>query len=162
MPTAQPPHKSPVGIASAADRLEMCRLAVAGNQRFEVDDREIVRGGASYTIDTVRQLRQSGWESVHWLIGADMVNILPTWRLAHDLLPEVHFVIMARPGWNFDFHILPPEFLVLQNNVVEVPQIDISATEIRRRVGAGLAIDFLTPPAVVSHIDQKKLYRNPA
>ena len=147
MPTAQPPHKSPVGIASSSDRLEMCRLAVAGNRLFEVDDCEIRRGGASFTIDTARHLRQCGWESVHWLIeGADMLNILPTWRLAHDLHGGSSLCRqVARPGWRFDFHTFPAEFQVLQNNVVNVPQIDISATEIRRRVGAGLPIDFSSP-----------------
>ena len=147
-------------MASADDRLAMCRLAVAGNPLFEVDDVEVRRAGPSYTIDTVRYLRTAKrWEHVNWLIGADQVAALPRWREPAALLREVNFVVMARPGWSFDWHTLPPEFRVLQNNVVEAPLIDISATDIRRRVRAGEPIDHLVPPAVADYIQSHNLYR---
>ena len=163
LPAGNPTHRGEqADLAEAKDRLEMCRLAVAGMAGFEIDDRECRRAGATYTIDTARELKREGWAEVVWLIGADMVNTLPKWHEAEALLREVRFIVMARPGTRFEWDKLPASVRELERNVVEVPQIDISATEIRRRVGAGLAIDFLTPPAVVSHIDQKKLYRNPA
>jgi len=161
IPSATSPHKvGHADMASADDRLAMCRLAVAGNPLFEVDDVEVRRAGPSYTIDTVRYLRTAKrWEHVNWLIGADQVAALPRWREPAALLREVNFVVMARPGWSFDWHALPPEFRMLQNNVVEAPLIDISATDIRRRVRAGEPIDHLVPPAVAGYIRERGLYR---
>jgi nicotinate-nucleotide adenylyltransferase len=159
IPTGIAPHKLDAPPASAADRLEMCRLAIFGQTGFELDDREIRRSGPSYTIQTVRELKESGAAEVAWLIGGDLVSGLPTWREAGQLIQEVKFILMARPGWRFDWPSLPPEFQNLRQNVVGVPQIDISATEIRRRVLKGLPIDFLTPPAVCRYIAERKLYR---
>jgi nicotinate-nucleotide adenylyltransferase len=159
IPTAIPPHKQANrDLALAADRLQMCKLAVAGTKDFATDDREIRRGGASYTIQTVHKLKGEGWDQVAWLIGSDMLGILPQWHQAQELLREVRFVIMARPGWNFDWDSLPAAYQHLKAQVVEVPQIDISATEIRRRVKSRIPIDFLTPPAVVEYIRDRKLY----
>ena len=74
------------------------------------------------------------------------------------LMEEVHFVVMARPGWSFDWDALPPAFRVLRERVVETPRVDISATDIRRRVRVGKSIDDLTPPAVVRYIHEHGLY----
>ena len=101
-PAGTPPHKkTDAGLASAVDRLEMCRRAVAGIPGFVVDGRELERSGPSYTIDTARELRKEGWDEVVWLIGADMLNSLPTWHEPEALLREVRFVVMARPGTTF-------------------------------------------------------------
>jgi nicotinate-nucleotide adenylyltransferase len=88
-----------------------------------------------------------------------MLKNLPTWRDPQALLREVDFVVMARPGWSFDWETLPELFRVLRERVVETPLIDISATQIRRRVRAGRPIDFLTPEPVVRYIQQSGLYR---
>jgi nicotinate-nucleotide adenylyltransferase len=160
IPTGVPPHKqSAKDIASPQDRLEMARRAIENIPRFEVDDREIRRPGPSYTIQTARELRQSGIDRVNWLIGADMLNTLPTWHEPAALLAEVHFIIMARPGSAMNWESLPPEYARLRDHVVQVPRIDISATEIRRRIKAGLPIDFLTPPGVCRYIEDRKLFR---
>jgi nicotinate-nucleotide adenylyltransferase len=159
IPTGVPPHKqSQQDLAAAADRLQMCRLAVEGAAGFEVDDLELRRAGPSYTLQTVRQLKQIGWDEVTWLIGADMVSLLPAWHEPEALLAETKFVIMARPGWSLDIESLGPKFQSLHGQVVQVPQLHISATDIRRRVGAGLPIDFLTPEKVCRYIQQRKLY----
>jgi len=149
-------------MASAEARIAMCGLAIADDRGFEVDDIELQRPGPSYTIDTVRQLTARGNGPIHWLIGADTVAQLPTWHEPAALLHEVNFLIMARPGWQIDWSSLPPAYQTLKANVVEVPQIDISATDIRARVGAGLPIDYLTPPKVICFIDEHALYRAPA
>ncbi len=168
IPAGSPPHKPPHGpgqtdLANPQDRLEMCRLAIAGSAGFEIDDRELRRPGPSFTIDTARQLRQEGWNEVIWLIGSDMLNFLPRWHEPEALLAEVRFLIMARPGATLAWSQLPPAFQKLQKDVVEVPQIDISATIIRKRVRANLPIDFFTPAAVCRYIAEHKLYRdNPA
>ena len=159
IPSAQPPHKpDSADLASAADRLAMCRLATAGSALFEVDDIEMRREGASFTLDTGRELKARGIDPIHWLIGADMLMYLPRWHRPLDLLAEVHFVVMARPGWRIDWSKLPQEFQRLRGHVVGVPQIDISATEIRRRVAAGEPIDQMVPPAVAHYIAQRRLY----
>src|SRR5688572_25793218 len=102
IPSAQPPHKPDVSqIADSSHRLAMCEAAVRGEPFFEVSDIEVTGQGPSYTIMTARELRKRGWEKVSWLIGADMVRILPQWHQPEALLNEVEFVAMARPSWAF-------------------------------------------------------------
>jgi len=159
-PAGSPPHKpAHPDLAPQQDRLEMCRLAVAGIPGFEVDDRELRRTGPSYTIHTARELRKDGWSEVSWLIGADMLNTLPSWHEAQTLLREVRFVVMARPGFQFAWESLPTPFQSLRDNVVPVPQLDISSTDIRNRVRVGLPIDFFCPPAVCRYIHDHRLYQ---
>jgi len=81
-------------------------------------------------------------------------------RREDALLREVNFVVMARPGWSFDWHTLPPVFRHLQDHVVEAPLLDISATDIRDRVRAGKSIDRLVPRAVADYILARNLYRD--
>lgn len=165
--SADPPHKPrqtgrPVDLAAAEDRLAMCRLAVADDPLFQVDDLELHRTGPSYTLDTVRELRRrdglSPNEPIYWLIGADSVSQLPTWHKARKLVNEVEFVVVARPGFRFDWGSLPDAFQKLERAVVEAPLVDISATEIRRRVSAGESIEGLTPEAVATYIREHRLY----
>ncbi|MGB7157906.1 MAG: nicotinate (nicotinamide) nucleotide adenylyltransferase [Tepidisphaeraceae bacterium] len=159
IPSATSPHKlGHADMAAATDRLAMCKLAAAGNDLYEVSDLELTRTGPSYTIDTARALREWGWDEVNWLIGADQVPALPRWHEPAALLREVNFLIMARPGWSFDWNTLPPEFHVLQDRVVQAPRIDISATDIRRRIRHGHPIDHLMPAAVADYIRDHKLY----
>ena len=146
-------------MASAGHRLAMCRLAVQGDPLFEVDDLELTRSGPSYTIETARQLRRRGWNDVHWLIGADTVPLLPDWHEPDALLQEVTFVVMARPGHVLDWPMLPAYLQALANNVVAAPLIEISASDIRRRLAAGRPIRYLTPPPVEEYIARNGLYR---
>ena len=159
VPSAQPPHKpDAANMAAAAERLAMCRLAVAGDPQFEVDDLELHRSGRSYTLDTVKQLKARAEKEIHWLIGADMLLYLPYWHQPRQLLAETHFVILARPGWMLDWNVLPAEFRHLEKNVVEAPLLEISSTDIRDRVAAGKSIDYLTPPGVCRHVRERGLY----
>jgi nicotinate-nucleotide adenylyltransferase len=160
VPSALPPHKLQASeLASPQDRLAMCRLAVEGEALFEVSDLELTRSGPSYTIDTVRQLRRSGWDHVSWLIGADMVSILPQWHEPLRLLREAELVVMARPGWSLDWEALPEPYRALREQVVEAPLVDISATMIRRRVADGRSARYLTPDGVCDYIARRGLYR---
>jgi len=168
IPCGQPPHKPRVAdLASPTHRLQMCRLAIQTSDstdsrraqvQFDISEIEIARGGPSFTVDTVRQLRSQGWTQVHWLIGADMLNYLPKWREPTALIREANLLIMARAGVPIDWNALPGEFASLKDNVVLAPLIEISSTQIRRRVRAGLSIDYLTPPAVVRYIHSHRLY----
>jgi len=160
IPTPQPPHKpQDPALAPPEDRLKMCQLATYQSSLFAVNDIELCLNGPNFTIDTVRELRRRGWQKVHWLIGADMLLYLPKWRQPADLLAEVEFVIMARPGWTLDWQQLPAEYRHLQRNVAEAPMIDISSTQIRNRVSQGLAVDYLTPEPVCLYIRERGLYR---
>jgi nicotinate-nucleotide adenylyltransferase len=161
IPSHQSPQKAADGqMACAADRLHMCRLAVAGLGGFEVDDRELRRPAPSYTIDTVRELNREGWPIVPWLLGADQAFSLPTWRQPLDLLRQAQFWVMARPGWPLDWQRLPPEYRNLAARLAPAPLIDISAADIRRRVAQHRPIDFLTPPAVCQYIMEQGLYQS--
>jgi nicotinate-nucleotide adenylyltransferase len=159
IPSAQPPHK-PVSadLASSADRYAMTALAIGNSALFEHSNIELKRKGPSYTIDTATELKRGGWGEINWLIGADMVQILPTWHQAERLLEEVNFYLLARPGWSFNWENLPPAYQKLRERVVTAPLIEISATEIRRRVASGKSIDYLTPPTVVEYIAERGLY----
>ena len=164
IPSGQPPHKTQAtDLAEASDRLNMCKLAIGSAAAtssvfFDVSDIEIARPGPSYTIDTVRQMYKLGISPIHWLIGGDMLNFLPNWHQPAALLKEVQFLIMARPGVAIEWDKLSAEFIPLKKNLVEAPRIDISSSDIRRRVQTGLSIDYLTPPAVVDYITARNLY----
>lgn len=162
IPSAQPPHKpGAADLAPAVDRLAMCRLAVETTEAsglFEVNDLELGRRGPSYTIDTARELTRRGFDAVHWLIGGDTLPLLGSWHEPDALLREVHFVVVARPGWQIDWTAVPTDYLPLGQNVVTAPLIEISATDIRRRAAAGKSIDYLTPPAVVRYIRERGVY----
>ena len=88
----------------------------------------------------------AGAGEVHWLIGADMLNYLPQWHCATELLKEVHFVVMARPGFAFEWSKLAAPFQQLRDHLVEAPHIDISATEVRRRVARASRSTNSCPP----------------
>jgi nicotinate-nucleotide adenylyltransferase len=137
----------------------MAGHAVADNALFDVSDIEAARPGASYTLDTARALKVLDGNPVHWLIGADMLLTLPNWHQPLDLLREVTFVIMARPGWSLDWDSLPAEYRHLAKNVVTTPLISITASDIRARVAAGRSIRYLTPDPVCQYIEQHALYR---
>ena len=159
IPTALSPHKLRADeLAAPEQRLAMCRLAVEGDPFFEVSDLELTRAGPSYTIDTARQLKRQGWDRVAWLVGADMVAILPNWHQPLDLLREVELMLIARPGWSFNWDSLPEPYRQLQTQVVEAPLIDLSATTIRRRVAEGRSIRYLTPDPVCQYIAVRHLY----
>jgi nicotinate-nucleotide adenylyltransferase len=159
IPSSQPPHKpADVELATATHRLAMTQCAVAGNGVFAVDGLEIARAGPSYTIDTARALRQKGLGRVNWLIGTDLLAQLQSWHEADALLEEVDFWVIQRPGTQIDWASLSPPLRALRERLLVAPLLDISATDIRRRVGQGKPIDFLTPAPVVTYIQQNGLY----
>jgi nicotinate-nucleotide adenylyltransferase len=159
IPSCQPPHKpGAVDLADAEDRLAMTRAAVKGNDLFDVDRLEIDRAGPSFTIDTARALKARGMDEVHWLIGADLLPQLHTWREASALMQEVVFWVIQRPGCPIDWQSLPPLVDPLRERLLVAPLIEISATDIRQRIALARPIDFLTPAPVVSYIKGHRLY----
>ena len=160
IPSAVPPHKPDAKeLADPPHRLEMCRLAVAGDVLFQVEDLELTRPGPSYTLDTARELRRRGWDHVDWLIGADMVPGLSNWHRPQDLLKEVTFLVIRRPGYDTARDAVSRLAQELPAQILDTPQVDISGTLIRRRLAAGLSIRYLTPDRVIDYITRHGLYR---
>ncbi len=155
IPATQSPFKPEFKPASAALRIRMLRLALAGQERVEVDEQETLRGGISYSIDTVRDYvaRFPGAE-LFWLIGADHVGSLPRWREAEQLAQLAEFVVIPRPGSS-------PASLPAPYRLRELRgfPLSLSSSEIRSRVGAGRAIRHLVPAAVAEVIPAEGLYR---
>lgn len=159
IPAGRPPHKdAAVAGAEATDRLAMCHAAVLGDPFFEVCDLEIRRSGRSYTVETVEALAGQMQRPIDWLIGADSLPTLPTWHRPLDLLRHAIIHYLARPGYEINWDELPEPYQGLRQNCLPAPRIDISSTDIRRRIAGGQPIDYLTPPAVVRYIRDRRLY----
>lgn len=164
-PAAMSPFKAGDSCASAADRLEMVRLALAGDPHSEASDIDIVRSGVSYAIDTVRLVRAANpGATVYFIVGADCAAGLHLWRDALSLLGECVFTIMTRPGAALPaddaaWGLPPPWPERLRAQAVEGRMCDISSSEIRRRVAEGRSIRNLVPDAVRDYIESRGLYR---
>ena len=154
IPASISPFKPGVQLASGTQRLRLLRLALAGCVGFEIDDREIVRGGISYSIDTVRAYAaEFPGVKIFYLIGADHIRKLPAWREAEELASLAEFVVIPRPGENLED--APPPFRC--SPLKGIP-IGVSASQIRGRICAGMPIDWLVPPAVAEAIRNNQLY----
>jgi nicotinate-nucleotide adenylyltransferase len=156
IPVGQPSQKTRT-LSDAADREAMVRLAIAGEPRFVLDRIELKRRGVSYTLDTVRELAaaEPGNEWV-LILGQDQYATLHTWRDWRELVSRVTLAIANRP----DVAAVPnPQIASVPHQMVKLPMMDISSTEVRRRVAAGQSIANLVPPAVASYIARRQLYR---
>jgi nicotinate-nucleotide adenylyltransferase len=164
IPAAVPPHKQAADVSAAAVRLELVRAAVAGNPGFAVSDLELRRGGPSFTADTLERIqREHGGAELFCLVGSDSAVQLDTWHDPPRLYRLATFVAMVRPGWpreRLDEWLdrqpagLRPRLLAL-----EVPALDIAASDLRRRMREGRPIRYLVPDAVRAVIDARGLYR---
>jgi nicotinate-nucleotide adenylyltransferase len=156
IPVGQPWQKSR-RLSDGADREAMVRLAVAGEPRFVVDRTELRRRGISYTLDTVRELAaaEPGTEWV-LILGQDQYASLHTWRDWRELLAMVTLAIANRPGAE---PAVNAQIAKVPHHMVSLPMMDVSSTEVRRRVAAGESIASLVPPAVASYIERRRLYR---
>lgn len=167
IPSAQPPHKDPSGLSPAMARLEMCRLAVAGECGLSVSDWEVQREGPSYTLATVEHFRASLGRDValYWLIGEDSLVELHTWYRATELVDRCTIVTARRPGATtprraeLETHFSAGQVGRLLEHVLETPRIDIAATNIRGRVRRGESIRYFVPEAVERYIMECGLYR---
>ena len=154
IPAAQSPFKLEASLAPASERLRLLRLALAGQSSCAVDDQEILRGGISYTIDTVQDyIRRFPSGKFFYLIGADHVQQLPRWRDAPELARLVEFLIIPRPGEMQ--RPLPEPF---QGRPLNGFPLGVSASQIRERVRGGLRIDLLVPRTVAEAIHNNRLY----
>lgn len=166
LPCAQPAHKPGHLLADAEARAEMVARAVAGDPHLRLSRIELERRGISYTVDTLRQLRGER-PAVEWsfIIGADTLPELVSWRQIEELLTLCAFVTMARPGQPSPTALrdrirLPdpwPDRLV--RGVIPGHLVDISSSEVRKRVAEGRSIRYLVPAGVADYIREHGLYR---
>ncbi len=174
IPSANPPHKGRADLSDVAHRLAMVELAIDGQRPlvgaepgFACDDCETKRTGPSYTFETVMHFRErlGPHAGLHWIIGADSLAELETWHRASELVDACNIVTVNRPG---DFQtdlstfgrVLGEQHVAkLKRGILQTPHIDISATDIRRRVAAAQSIRYLVPEPVRQYIEDHQLYR---
>ncbi|MCI0586892.1 MAG: nicotinate-nucleotide adenylyltransferase [Planctomycetes bacterium] len=169
VPAAAPPHKEGRDLAPAAHRLAMVALAVEGRPGLEACDLEVRRGGRSYTVDTLAEVRAlfPGAE-VFLVIGSDTLPDLPQWRDVHSILARTRVLAVLRRGHGRDAveglrcHFAPAEVESLAAGFLEIDPVDASATEIRDRLRRRLPVTGLLPPPVAAYIERNGLYRNGA
>ncbi|MDQ6720123.1 MAG: nicotinate-nucleotide adenylyltransferase [Candidatus Dormibacteraeota bacterium] len=160
VPAAQPPHRPPA-VAPAEQRMEMCRLATAGDPRFAVSDVELDRGGPSYTVDTLVELRRlHPSDELFLILGWDAARLFPTWRRPDEVRALASIVVVGRPGSK-----APGESDLKQVGLggegvtlCLEPTPDVSASEIRRAIAAGESIAGKVPAAVAKYIAAHRLY----
>lgn len=167
VPANQPPHKPTPGMASAADRLTMLQLATRGDPRFAVCEEELQRGGVSYTVDTLRRLRElHPGAGLHFIIGGDTLRELHTWKDIYTVLELCVMVTIARPGFRTEgldaegLRLDDPWPARLAANVVTGHLVAVSSTDIRARAARGWSVRYLVPDAVAQYIADGGLYRH--
>ncbi len=166
VPCNVPSHKDSAGLTPANHRLRMIELALQGNPRFQASDIELKRGGVSYSVDTVSQLISLYGEEtkIYFLIGADSLKELSTWKDYKKLLSLCTVVTAGRPDTDIDNWVAseetfsPEEIAVLKKHIAPTPLIDISSTEIRRRRREGESIRNMVPEVVERYIIKNNLY----
>jgi len=174
VPSANPPHREESPGAGPRDRLEMVRLATRANPRLEASDLEIERGGSSYTVDTLLEIRrrQPEWE-LFMALGTDAYNDISKWRRPGEVISLAHLVLLTRPGFSVDFLGPLPEALRTEYSregdmyrhsagatlrSMSVSALDISAGSIRSLVSRGLSIRYLVHSDVFEYIQRKGIY----
>jgi nicotinate-nucleotide adenylyltransferase len=157
VPTGQPWQKEGRQVSPSEDRYLMTVIATASNPRFSVSRIDIDRGGPTYTIDTLRDLRaERGDEAeLFFITGADALAQIMSWQDVNDLFKLAHFVGVTRPGHRLTGDGLPEDKVSL----VEVPALAISSTDCRQRVATGQPIWYLVPDGIVQYIAKRRLYR---
>ncbi|NYI40966.1 nicotinate-nucleotide adenylyltransferase [Demequina lutea] len=152
VPAHRQPFKDSTGHASPAQRIAMCRLAVEGDDRLEVSDVDIARGGLTYSVDTLTDLAaEHPGAELFFIAGADAVSRLSEWREPARLMQLATFVGVRRKG-------SPIPALTPPHLVVETPEVGVSSTEVRRRRRTGEPVRYLVPDPVAAYIAQHALY----
>lgn len=159
VPTGQPWQKGDRVVSPAEDRYLMTVIATASNPRFAVSRVDIDRPGPTYTVDTLRDLRETYGDKadLFFITGADALSKMLSWKDADQMFELAHFIGVTRPGFRLSDSHLPRDSVSL----VQIPAMAISSTDIRNRVAAGQPIWYLVPDGVVQYITKHNLYRQP-
>jgi nicotinate-nucleotide adenylyltransferase len=164
VPAGAPPHKRGRPVSAAADRVAMVELAIAGNPHFRLSRADVDRPGISYSVDSVRTIQAEvrSEARLYFIIGNDSLADLPSWHEPNLLLDLCQIVAVNRPGYPpFDLGRLESAIPRARERitVLEVPSLDVAASDIRRRVSDGWPITYLVPSAVRDYIAERGLYR---
>jgi nicotinate-nucleotide adenylyltransferase len=168
IPSGQPPHKGDRRVSPSEHRYAMTLLATEDNPRFEVSRVELDRGGLSFTVDTLQTLRESYGcaTEFYFITGVDAITEIFLWKSWKSLFDLCHFVVAERPGYDLkeffrqvrtygdDFYSKVGERV----HAMPCPLLEISSTDIRRRVAGGSSVRYLVPRAVADYISKTGLY----
>ncbi len=167
IPAFQSPLKPDGKPTDSKDRIEMLKLAIGGHPQFEIDTREIERGGLSYTVDTIRSLQADQPGHAWFLImGADSLIDLERWKEPTELCRLTIPVVVARggmqpPDFNHFAKFVPKERLaIIQDHRITMPELEISSRDLRKRIAQGQSIRYQVPASVEAYIHSKQLYRS--
>jgi nicotinate-nucleotide adenylyltransferase len=166
LPAPRPPQKSDQVITPFEQRVEMLQLAIAGHPAFRIDEIEKDLPGPSYTVNTLAQLHARHPDADLWLlIGGDSLADLPKWHQPAGIIAQAGLLVMARPGAALlsadelrDRLSLPRENTLRLQVLQEASYIEVSSTDLRRRVREGRSIRYFLPRAVEVYIREKHLY----
>jgi nicotinate-nucleotide adenylyltransferase len=157
IPAGMPPHKSGSVSAPASLRLAMLKRAVKGSSGLRVWDEEIRRKGVSYTVDTIRAIREKHAATpLFFIIGSDNLGEIVTWHNYRQILSSVVLCVAHRPGFPSK---IPPQLKVGEIRTFPSPQWAISSTMIRSYVSQGYSCDYLLPPGVAAYVKRNGLYK---
>ena len=152
IPAYLSPHKKRERLASASKRYRMVALAIKGNLRFQISDIELKRKGVSYSVDTVRQLKATfSTSKLYFIVGSDFLKQITQWKDIKVLAKLCKFAVAQRPG-----HASKKNFPKMQ--VIKMNPLEISSSDIRRRIRNKKSIRYLVPEDVRQYIFKKKLY----
>jgi len=155
VPTGRPWMKEHDVVATAEDRYAMTAIGIEPEPRFHVSRLEVDRGGATYTVDTLRALRDEvAGAELFFITGADAMLEIMRWKEPETVFDLAHFIAATRPGYDVAAFDAMPDVTVMQ-----IPALAISSTDIRERVHEGRPIRFLVPEGVEAHIRAQGLYR---
>jgi nicotinate-nucleotide adenylyltransferase len=163
IPVGRPWRKASSPILPARHRVEMVRLAITDRPSFRVSTIEVEREGPSYTVDTLEEIHLGlgGTDEIFFIVGWDSLTELPNWRRPERIIRLCQLVAVPRPGY------FPPDLKSLEDSVPDIrervillngPEVDVSASQIRQRVASGLPISGLVPEAVEKYIREHGLY----
>ena len=162
VPNGRPAHKKAYLVSSPEERYAMTLLATGSNPCFSASRIEIERPGPSYTIDTLREFRRlyPDLDALYFITGADAVLEILTWHEYDKLAAECQFIAVTRPGFVLErlSEIADASFLD-RVHFLPIPRLEISSTDIRKRVREGRSIKYLTPETVETYIRQQGLYQ---
>ncbi len=163
-PTRQPPHKIGNAITPIEHRVEMVRRAIAPHLQFMLSRVDVDRAGPTYTVYTLRLLReQLGPVDLYFIMGMDSLASLLTWHAPEELIRLCRLAVFNRPGFAVDLDALEAQLPGVRERValLSAPTLDIAASDLQRRVRAGLPITHLVPEAVAAYIAEQGLYHDP-
>ena len=161
MPTARPPHRVIEDDPGVETRLELTELAIEGNELFEVSRLELEREGPSYTVETLRELRESRTgDDLFLLLGGDQAAALSRWREPETVLDLATVCVFERAGFSRDGIGITLGRLPGAGRIryLDLPTIQVSSTQVRRRVAKALPIRYLTPDRVIERVSELNLY----